>query len=191
MNVVVNVTLFFLSLINIFIHSVGCYLLYSLFRNGKENLQQFYLLHFSSCQVVINSLELFCCLLEMIPTSTVDFHGLREYMDIINIAGNGTVYYLFTSYITIDRLCDILLNIRYPVYWSERKVLYLIISSWLTGLALSVIFCLAYGLINLNYYQVLFTYYFPTFNVGFLILVIVTYSFIFHRYRKTRSLPAV
>ena len=188
MNNILDVILVFLAIVNLCLHSTGCYLLICLYQNGNQKLQQIYLINFSCCEIVMNCVQLVCCTLEMISTSP-NTNELRKYLDIVNLAGNGTVYYLSISYINLDRFFDILLNIRYPVYWSEQKSKYLISCTWFVGIFVAVIFSLLYKLKATDYYHVLFTYFFPTLNSVFLIIAVFAYSYIFHKYKQTRPLP--
>lgn len=182
-----NVPSIILSIVNILLHFLGCFLLFELRRNGKDNLQQYYLIHFSCCELVGNMLELVCCVLEHV-SSRNNILLLRKYFDVINIAGNGSVYYIIISIITLDRLFDILLNIRYPVYWSKKKAKYLMVMMWSAGIIVSIVFCVTFAFGYTDYYNVLFGYYLPILNAIFLVIAVLTYSFIFHKYRVTRPI---
>ena len=186
-NVLIGI-LMVLTMVNICLHSTGCYLLFCLYGKTNQTLQQLYLINLSCCEVVINLVELMCCAVELISTST-NINEFQKYLDIINLAGNGTVYYLSISYVNLDRLFDILLNIRYPVYWSEQKAKYLITCTWSVGVIVAVVFCLSYQIEGTEQYHVLFTYFFPTLNSAFLVIALATYSFIYHKYKQTRIMP--
>ena len=180
------------SITGIFLHALGCYVLLSLSRNGQQSLHQtfqnLYLIQFAFCECLTNVLQLLRCVSHLIsPSSTIkEFH---TYLDIINLAGTGTVYYLSISFVTVDRFLDIQLNIRYAVYWSEKQAKSMVISSWLIGFFVSVILTLVQKLHHTNFYQFLFTYYFLPLNLAYLFIAIISYSFIFHKYKKTRSKP--
>ena len=100
------------------------------------------------------------------------------------------IYHFNMIYITVNKLIEILLHIRYPVYWNERKAKYLLIVTWVIGIFLSTIVTIAYKLRNFHYDQVFSLYFYPTIDFIFLTLTFTIYGLIFHKFKQTRQCPS-
>lgn len=188
-----QVLLILLNVANVFLHTIGTCLLLSIYRNGVDTPQQVYLINLSTCEAIMNLLEFIRRVpnLFSIPEHIDDtVKVVQEYILIIMFTGISLVYYLDMIYVTTDRLLDILLSLKYPVFWNKSKAIWLIIWTWLLGILLSVSILLLHMLTSYGWEEAFFKYFFPILEFIFIINAIVTYSFIFKMYIASRSLPA-
>ena len=116
---------------------------------------------------------------------------INVYILIFMFTGISFVYYCDMIYLTLDRLLDIVLNIRYRLFWNEMRARMLLLATWILGICLSVTISLLCYFINFNWEDAFFTYFYPTLEFSFIVLAFVTYSFIFHKYKQTRGAPKV
>ena len=182
------VTMLSLIMLNIIFHSIGCYLLLKLYKNGKENVQQIYLINLSITHTLGNMFQLISRVLLMVK------NGDTAYFCIIVILLTLFTfsYYMSMVYITVDKALDILLNIKYPLYWNEHRAKYLVYLTWLVGVLTSVfVFVLHYvGNITVeNIADHMFLYVYPLFDFTFVVLAVLCYSFLFHKYKQSRFSP--
>merc|ERR1711962_907674 len=94
-------------------------------------------------------------------------------------------------YLTLDRLFDILLNIKYPVFWNERRTVALILITWCLSLTCAVAACFVQYHTNTNVYDVLDLYVYPSFGVVFIVIATITYLFIFRKYKQSCLPPVI
>ena len=190
-----TITMTVLILLNVTFHSSGCYLLLRLFKNGQDNVQQIYLINLSVTHTLGNILQLLSRVLQLVDhggSSTLK--QLDTCIMVILLTVLTFSYYMSMAYITLDKALEILLNIKYPVYWNEQKAKRLVYTTWVVGVCMPVCVLLMHhiGHISIDAIaDVLFLYICPTFDFSFTILAVITYSFLFQRYRKSRVLPTV
>ena len=101
------------------------------------------------------------------------------------------IYYLNMSYLTINKLLEIILNIRYPIFINEVRIKILLKCTWLFGLTFSTCMVLVRHFIPHFQFGLLTLYYYPTLDFCFLSAAIITYGFIFHKFYLSReALPS-
>eukprot|EP00493_Phyllostaurus_siculus_P022081 UN22412 len=139
-----SIQLFF-QIINVLFHSMGVTFLWALYERTEHKVQYIYLISLSGCELIINILTSVQCILELIGHSythnQAELHNLQSAIDIIYLicaTGFSLVFFVTMIYITLDRMLDIYLNIRYHVYWNPHRALILIKSTWCVGLLVSV-----------------------------------------------------
>ena len=103
--------------------------------------------------------------------------------------GVSLVYYCVMIYLTLDRLWDVLLNIKYHLYWQELRVKCLLTLTWVVGVGLSITISLFHRYTEYNWEEAFFKYFYPTLEFLFVVVAVITYSIIFNRYRQTRCAP--
>ena len=192
MEIVLIITLFTLNIINTFLHSIGTYLLLRVSKYGIETSQIVYLVNLSISEALMNALEALRRipdLIEITGTSKEIILEIQKYLLIIMFTGISFVYYLNMIYLTFDRLMEILLHIRYPVFWNETKARWLLTATWITGGTLSTIISFLHRFINYAWEDAFFKYFYPILEFTFIIVATLTYSFLFYKYKETRSLP--
>lgn len=182
-----------LSLANVLLHGVGIYLLWCLRRYSRLKIQNFYLMSLSSSELLMNLLNIFINLFEMSDRDGKVAQNLNKYLVIMNFTGIAFVFHASMIFITFDRLLELLLNIRYPVYWNEEKTKLLLLCTWLFGACISITVCCLSGIrtVAFDWEKYFFTFFFPSIEIIFVVLAIATYTFIFRKFKKTRQVPAV
>jgi len=124
-----------------------------------------------------------------IPNPNSIYHDIGEYVLIISFTGISVVYYLDMIYITIDKMMDIVLNIKYPVYWNEQKAKNLLICTWLFASVICVTVVSLHISIQFDWKTIFFKYVYTTVGIAFVILAFITYSFIFHKFKQSQTPP--
>lgn len=182
-----------LNLSNVIIHSFGSYLLISAHRrSGKRNAEKLYILNLSVNAAISNVLVI---LIDLPPRFTSDLKSTKHAYDIqkilviIKSTGMVLVYILCITYITIDRLVYIVLNIKYSLYWNPNRAKKLLIGTWLLGLVFVVCIVIAFKTNDFEFQYLFNIYFYPPIEFLFLVLAIVTYCFIFYKYRRARQPP--
>lgn len=165
------------------LHIVGCYLLVCQYKNGSHNSQQLFLINLAVSEGALNFLQFLTNRkLESISKFQLYIKTLRGY-------GFNTVYLLTMIYLTLDKLFDIVLNIRYPLYWSEDRTKILLKVTWVISISSAITVSIVYHFTRFKVLEALDLYVYPTLNLIFLICAGVTYVFIFHKYKQSRIPP--
>ena len=184
----------FLSILNVLLHTLGLYLLLTIYKNGKnETPQQLFLIHLTVCEILINFFGILRGVDDIISESTncgeIDslLVNVNEYVMILSFTGVSVVYYITMIYLTVDRLADILLNIKYHLYWDTRRTNVLMCITWIAGLLLSGIISLLYKFTGFEWENVFYKYFLPILNFSFITISLVTYVCIFRIYKRTHD----
>lgn len=197
-----------LGLVIIILHSFGCYCLLCNYKQGKDDVNQIYLINLSINEALG---EFIAVSVLHIPKLTklfgihlsCTFEMLQIYCVILLYAVFSFVYYTNMVYICLDKLMDIVLNIKYNVYWNKQRAKKLLVATWFIGcliwLSLSVSTYYTHKhatdltgkCTKRDFYTEKFVgYFYPTFDVLFFIVASISYGFIFHKFKQTRLLPA-
>lgn len=192
-NTALLISVLTLHVLNLFIHLFGCFLILSIFRDGNSNVQITYLLNLSIAEALINLLGILLTPVSLFgaisaETSSV-IYQIQYYVMILLETGVLLVYYLCMLYITFDRLMEIILNIRYPVFWNETRAKYLMGITWGICLACGLVVCVCAHVFKKFLEDPFAKYVYPTLDFGFLILACVTYALIFHKFKQSRIPP--
>lgn len=189
-----NIILICLVLTNIFLHSIGITVLNKLERDGGGEVQNIYIKSLSLAELSLNIVVLLDRLLPLLvrdPEVAELVLEIDYYLCIISFTGIALVYYLFMFCITWDKVLEVYLNIKYTIYWNERKAKRLVRLTWVVGLSMSIGFCFAHAFADYRFEFIFALYIFPTLNFLFIIAAVLTYSYIFYKYRQTRSHPSM
>lgn len=183
-------------LLNIIFHSIGCFLLVRLYKNGRQNVQQIYLINLSITHALGNVFQLVSRVLLIVSFPVISEKPVCDFQYFL-INAMFTLftfsYYMSMIYLTIDKALDILLNIKYPLYWNEKKAKHLVYATWVFGVILCLSVFFLYTFLELSFESVadvFFLYFYPTFDFSFILLAVVCYSFLFHKYKEARMAPA-
>ena len=192
MDLILHIILLLLNVSNVLFHSLGSYLLICIYKNGGQCAQQVFLIHLSICEALMNLLEGLRRIPDFMRLSASESFvndKIQSFTMIIMFVGISIVYYLDMIYLTLDRLLDMVLGIKYHVYCSEAKAIKLLHATWALALLLSIAISLLYRYANYDWERNQFAYCFPTLNFAFIIISLATYGFIFYKYKETRGLP--
>lgn len=156
-----------------------------------KSVQMIYFISLSISEALLNLMEVSQRIPEML-THTKQFTTFLTYMQhysiLVNLSGIWLVLYLTMMYITIDRFCMVRYNFKYQVYWTKKKALYLINITWISSIFFTICIALGEAFLQLPYQEIFFRYFYPTIDSLYIILVISSYSYIFHRYQKSFKL---
>ena len=179
----------FLGLPNIVGHTVGCYVLYSAYRNREQKILLFYILSLSFTEILWNVMLSLHLLL--------DYVGYQEAMKFVGVlsAGVSGMVYMCYLYIALNRLLEIVLNIRYSIYWNEQKAKSLVFVTGTSCFLFSTLMAVMSLRPSFGYVRTIRIFYMyiePPAKALFLLIVIPIYIFLFQKFRKCRTaLPSL
>ena len=189
------VALVVMSALNVILHSIGTFLCFEVYKRQTNNsIQILYLLNLSITQTLASivvlideSSELIYDKMEITKRRTVlTLQELDVYLYII-IYVLFCVYYVDMIVITLNRFFEVYLSIRYPVYWNITKSKYLLCVVWMMCVCTCVTMSVIYRFNHFNYHFLFTEIVSPLFNVLFLIIAFVSYVYIFHQFRRSRT----
>ena len=134
--------------INICLHLFGCCLLQVVYKNGNKTAQQLYLINLSLNEAITNIFYLSANILLILlytnfsKNTAGNIWETLGYIFIINITGVYLSYFLAMFYLTCDRLLHVLLNFRYPMYWTINKARKLLIVTCVVNCVISLTFAI-------------------------------------------------
>ena len=175
-----------LSLVNLVLHTTGCYLITC---QGVLNVQHMLILNLSITEILKNIINVSDCtryLLRHFFTIPMVVDDIFHYVTIIYDCAIYLLFYLFMVYITIDRLLRTLLNVKYPVYITFARTKYLIIGSWLVAIITCVSLSLVGKYTRFFIDDISMSYAYTVLDFSYLILAVLTYSSIFFKLMQSR-----
>ena len=158
-----------LGLINCILHSIGIYLMRCLQRQGQLRIHHVYLVSLSSSELLMNLLDVIKISMSYHQNSSSTLTQISNYIVLVQFTGAAIVFHFSMIFITVDRLLEILLNIKYPIYWNEDKAKRLLIALWIVSFIITIIVALCQKYLKLEWESYFFTYFFPI--IEFLLLV--------------------
>ena len=157
-------------------------------RNRNFEVRQKYLKVALFCTEIVLSIQLML--------RAARYYHKNILLDVVALFGEsaGTLMYIFLmTFITLDRLAEVKLNLKYPLYCTAKR------TNILLFLAFTVSILLFLGLLTMylvdkthnkvnwiNWKKFLFRYLLPTLQGVFLIIASSTYIYIFKKLRKNR-----
>ena len=109
-----------LALINIILHIIGLYLLRCLNVDGRTDIQHIYISSLS----VIEIFSSICFCLKIVLNASVKGNEsdiIEMHVNIVFFTFSSFIIYMNIFYVAIDKVMQVVWNIKYPVYWSLRK----------------------------------------------------------------------
>ena len=112
----------------------------------------------------------------------------HKYVSIIRKTGLAFAYTSLMIFITVDRLLEIFLNIKYPLYCTAAREKWMLVAMWLTALFIlvTVIVLSLMNDYNFQYEIPVMLYLIFPLSISFNILAIVAYVLIFRKYKRSR-----
>ena len=112
-----------------------------------------------------------------------------EIVKIFDLIPLYLLYLLIMIFITLDRLFEFRLNIKYSLYWSPKKTLYaLTIVFSISILVFVFLTILKVFFTSFDYVKVIRTYVLPQLGIIFMILAVYTYYLIFKKLKGNRRM---
>ena len=171
-------------------HVLGSYLLSVVYKNGNQDPRHYLLIHLSVTEGVVNFLQfLLNPVWRMVSMNPSVVEKCQDYILLIRGYGFVIVYYVTMIYIALDRLLDIMLNIKYHLYCDEIKAKYMMGITWVITAVVTTVASLLHAFLGLEMHAILFLYIHPTLDIIFVVIACVTYSLIFREYKKIRLPP--
>ena len=188
-----STVLMVLYITNIVLHSIGLYLLHCLRKSGDGDVQLVYIMNLSTVELVISVLNLILNMLYMFPyhdtAALIRMKQTNEYLTIVIHTMLSFVFYMCMILITLDKMLEVWLNIRYSIYCNAMKAKYLMYFTWVIGFIIFVIIITTYLLLEFPYHK-FNVYCFLIFDFSFITIAVVSYSSIFYKYKETRMHPS-
>ena len=191
MYLIMDVTLLVLNIGNVALHGFGVYILTSLYNQGQRNTQNVFLINLSISEMLINFVVCLRRISDFISVSDdkpTIINRINNYMTIVLYTGMFPVYYMVMVYITLDRLLNILLSLRYCIYCTGTKAKRLLQVTWIVALLICTSVSLTHHFNGYIWQTTFFMYVYPTFDFGFITLALITYVFIFFKYSKSQRI---
>ena len=187
-----------IKVFNVFIHSLGLYLLNCLSRRGKGNVQMIYIMNLSATELIINMFSFSRNLVRLLPSletmrQSHKYRDVEMYSYILDYQLKFCLY-MWMLYITIDRVCGVLLNLNYSQYWSETKAKLLVGATWTVAFSFMIYMCVMFTLDRLRdekhmhaaqLFQIA-NYVVMVMDFSFVVTAACAYIFIFYRYQRSR-----
>lgn len=156
------------------LHAVGLYLLCCL--RGSPNLngsQRIFLMNLSLAEFCVMFCELVKSVAMLIPSDAG-----RDFVSILQLAGFSLISYFAMIYLTIDRFFELYLNLKYPLYWNERRSRHLMTSMWVFSTSIALAICFLFQYCNVDYIRICYIYFYPTLEALFLVVALFTYGYV-------------
>ncbi|XP_057297588.1 uncharacterized protein LOC130628624 [Hydractinia symbiolongicarpus] len=185
---VVLITIFTLALI---LHLIGFFLLYN-YSGNISKTQKKLMLNLSITEIILSCLSIMNTSFTHITLDTQSNSTANETLSqffVYDMACTVTStvyfavvlsYYYSMTFLTLDRLCEVYLNIRYSLYWSARKTKYLTLFMWVI-IVVTAVGSTAYALQNKSYHKMEHFFYYiiyPTSSALFFLVGVPTYTYI-------------
>ena len=178
--ILTNLPLLFYS-IAVILHSIGITLLLKLRRKRNQDI---IILHLSVS-------ELFMCLLDIVQNIlsrddyvTVMTSRVKSYVIIVNCCFFVVPSFLIIITLTIDRFLEIYLNIKYQLYFNKKKLKVILTVHWVLGSILGTVLLVVRLTHGTHARLVIFMFIFPALQAIFLIIAIITYAYIYRKFRR-------
>ena len=189
MSLAIEVVLIMLAVLNIVVHSIGLYLLVSLYKYGNDEPQYIYIINLSATLLAFNICWFLLGVINVIAIISIPLE-VGIYISIITSTVFIVAYYMTLAGITIDRFLEVLLNIKYTIYCGTTKAKLMVSISWFIAVVMTIATLLMHELIAFNFEIIVTKYVYPIADFLFILIAVVSYSFIFHRYKATRNHPS-
>lgn len=179
----------------VFLHGIGIYLLLHLYSKELQRIPHLYLLNLTSGGLIGNFIGLLVIPYEKFGTIPdgilLHLAEVQYYLQTLIDIHVRLVDYATRIYITIDRLLDIKLNIKKPIYFNENKAKCLLLGTWVTGVLMYILFALIYKFTSCKYNYYFYKYAYTFCDALFIVISIYTYAFLFNKFRQAKVRPAV
>lgn len=180
-------------LMTIVTHGLGILLLQNVYKNEDQKPEIIYLINLSISEILFMFTDIlrtpFTNFVEFSPRITSVVEETQEYVAIYGGFGIISAWYLSMLHLTLDRLLDVLLNIKYSLFCYPERTKLVIRITWFITSTFGVTMCLLHRFVNFDSMRILVKFVFPCFDFIFIIIAIVTYGIIFHKYRHSRTPP--
>lgn len=176
--------LFALHSISISLHILGIYLLSFQIKKDRSH-QVSIMMNLSIAEIFMS---VFDVTYNIMVSRNVD-KNIREYVYTVQCTCFVISCFLILTVLTLDRFFEVYLNITYPVFFTKKVLQRCLISCWIIGFSLGLILCVLRYTIQIDTLDVVFRILFPAFEIIFFSCAVVTYTYIYSKFRKLSHDP--
>ena len=172
------------NILTILCYSIGIALILVLIKNGKVKVQHLLWLNWSVFVVLLNCASITTVLFYVFQTSMIFKYIFT------------TLQYVLSCYMMIammlihfDRVSVVVCNIKYPIYVTQRRMNYVLLSKWVACVLTFIVFLFSYGFEETSIREIfkLFDVHIsPAFEILYIIITTGMYTIIFYRFLATR-----
>ena len=170
---------------NVFLQLLGCYLLWKTYNWTTITTQKLIIFNLSLCE------SLKCCYWSIYYLLLLNgFERTSSPMEYIFCVHLGSVelLYMLMVALTLDRLMNIVIGMRYSAYWTAEKTKIMLIIFWIIHFLWSLANVVIYYFKGAAWvYNATIAYAGLVKSIVFIMLAAVTYSVIFWKYKKSRE----
>lgn len=183
----------FLTFLNSVAHLFGFLLLKELYRNGKDTPQLLYIMNLSICQTIKNLVLFLTMFLHMmtkygLPSPHVNSVIVEVQRHLVLF---GTMvfflFYVLMIFVTVDRLLEVYLSLKYPVFVNIAIATRQLKTTWILCVLISIYLSVCYELHGSHSISVFDLYICLILDLLYLIIAVVTYTYLFTRFKNTRG----
>ena len=121
-------------------------------------------------------------------TSILDIQNkIERFLVCLDLTFLYLIYLFLMTLITVDRLLEFKLNIKYPLYWTPRRTVLTIVIFLVASFIVFLFTFISNEFSRWNYQKMFFLYLYTTHHVLFLILACFTYFIIFKKISNNRK----
>lgn len=189
-----KIPLLVLNICNVILHSAGIALLISISKANKrspkriECKQHIFLLNLSIAEGLFNLFEVIRIILYCLNSSeTRTIQTIRQYLLIVNFTAIWVQVWIVLFGMTIDRLLNIILELKYPTYWDKSKSKNYLLIGWCVSGCIGVSIATAWHLSAFPWERIFFLYVYPIIDTAFIVLAITTYALIYKKYKDSQK----
>ena len=176
---ILNYSLFILHSIAISLHCLGIYLLSHQIKQDRSH-QVPILMNLSIAEIFMSAFD--------VAYNIMISYGVEEDINIYVYTIQCTCFvisnFLILTVLALDRFFEVYLNITYPIFFTKQVVQRCLVGCWVIGFTLGILLCTLRYTMGINTLDVVFRILFPFFEIVFFSCAVVSYSYIYMKYRQ-------
>lgn len=173
-----------LLIIAVFLHVLGIYLLIAI--RNRRSIQDVIIMSFSITEIFMACFDV----TENIMSRWC--HKLDKNMNLVTITSCSLFVipnFLILIVLTLNRFFEVYLNIKYEIYFDKRKIRYMLMGCWGSGIAVGCVL-IPLRILDHQIGYIIFKYMFPIIQGVVLLIAIPVYIYIYNRIKENhRSIP--
>lgn len=179
-----------IQVVNVLLHTGGLYLIASLRKNGKANVQILLVMNLSISELMLNMtyIVMFALNIRFTAEPSHEILNVMKYTDIISGLCVNLVYYLTMIYISINKMLEVLMNLKYEVYCNKNNAKNLLFSTWLLAMIVCTFAIISEIFLDFRHHTPM-TCFYTTLDIVFILIAITSHSYIFYQYRQSQNGP--
>ena len=178
-----------ISIIIIITHLLALTLLFKLKKDNLNGTQKYLLVSLCLNELTLGVESIiFICSTTFIHTRVAK--TIKDISQIFSLTPLIQIYFSIMILITLDRLLEFRLNIKYSLYWSPKKTLVALLI--IVSISISTFICVLivrrfYYFTADSYKEILLKHVLPTFSNSFILLALYTYYQIYKKVKENRE----